>query len=592
MFYMFHKIFHMVGEHPIMPKSRFQDTNNILATLGPASAAGANPLDKSPDSVYFSMHNHRLLPRNPTLRRAPPFMKQLLFGIFHDRLSYPASMLTALTRKLGWEAHIVFFAGRDTPGEIAASIAEVAPDLIALSIKTLERKKAIEVARVAREMGIPVIAGGAHATGAPHDLLATGLFAAVVTGDGAGVLHELLDGYSALRGTLVPGRPHPDPAVYSDLHLSREQEEIIRRTGRLEVLTTVGCPFNCHFCATTRKIIPLPTHNVVDRIVDAQERLGINLIRFLDDTFVYNRRRLLEFRDAFRERGIQLQLNLQARVNVFTEEIADILVEMGVDDITFGVESASQRLLDFINKKIKVEEIHRARRICRERGIAFRANLMAAFPGNTAEDYDHTLRFLEEARPESLSVFYFIPFPGTWLFDYCIEHHHMPEGWSFDDYLGIDTNQHDIMAIPSPTGLLRNVDAAMDYVGYRRLVEWDHEHNFLPLLERAEGVDGDRPWLLLGTGTFFYRVVEAVNRRTWRRYLGFLDIDQEGCTRQPEAVQRFARRWEEVREQVAAVLVTVHDGVYYQRMIAPKIREELAFTGDVVHLATVARPNR
>jgi len=95
----------------------------------------------------------------------------------------------------------------------------------------------------------------------------------------------------------------------------------------------------------------------------------------------------------------------------------------GLEVIAFGVESGSQKVLDFYRKGIAVEQTIRAFDLCHEQGIGTLAFVILGALGETREDLEATVRLVERIRPESLSFSVATPGPGNALHDYAMENH-------------------------------------------------------------------------------------------------------------------------------------------------------------------------
>lgn len=60
----------------------------------------------------------------------------------------------------------------------------------------------------------------------------------------------------------------------------------------IPVLTSVGCPYNCHYCASkklNKSYFALNINNVYDYIISNTEHFGIDKIAFLDDALLFNK---------------------------------------------------------------------------------------------------------------------------------------------------------------------------------------------------------------------------------------------------------------------------------------------------------------
>jgi radical SAM superfamily enzyme YgiQ (UPF0313 family) len=77
-----------------------------------------------------------------------------------------------------------------------------------------------------------------------------------------------------------------------------------------------------------------------------------------------------------------------------TLDACRIMKAGGCVEMTFGIESGSQRVLNEMKKGYRVAAADAVLRNCREAGIATEALLMIGFPTETAEDFDETLDFV------------------------------------------------------------------------------------------------------------------------------------------------------------------------------------------------------
>lgn len=496
--------------------------------------------------------------------------QRLLFGCFTENMSYPASLMCALAQQHGWEADIAFF---DDCSEEAvhARLAEFKPDLLALTFKTFERREAVRVARTAHARGIPVVGGGPHVNGAVDDVLQTGLFKAAVVGDGMGVFADILDGYRSLSGIRIDGKKHPDPAVYSNRYFSPSMIERIKSSKILEVLASYGCPFDCHFCATSRKVIGRPMEAVIDELERAKTEWGTEWILFHDDTFTYSKKRLRDLRDFLAERDLKFHFKVEARVDRFSADVSDELADMGVEDINFGVEVTTQRMLDFINKNIKVADIYEAAGNCTRNNIAFKVNLMFGLPTQAEEDYQAALDFVKTVKPADVHMFFFVPFPGTQLFDYCVANDHMPEEWSFDNYLSLNPNRSDFKGWRETSYFLRGIDYDLASRYMDQIKALDQQRKDAKIVETARVLDAQGPWVVVGSGNYFHRVVERLGHFEWNNALGWHNIAGTESHQRRYDWRLPQCDWRDPALAPANVLVTVHKGHAYRAILRPLI---------------------
>src|SRR6266852_9413392 len=82
-----------------------------------------------------------------------------------------------------------------------------------------------------------------------------------------------------------------------------------------------------------------------------------------------------------------------------------------------GAESGSQRILDAMEKGIRVEEVFAARENLRQHGIRACFFLQFGYPGETWEDIEQTIRMVRDTKPDDVGISVSYPLPGTKLFD-------------------------------------------------------------------------------------------------------------------------------------------------------------------------------
>ena len=105
--------------------------------------------------------------------------------------------------------------------------------------------------------------------------------------------------------------------------------------------------------------------------------------------------------------------------------------------IYVGAESGSQRILDYLKKGIKVEQIFTAAQILRERGINASFSWIIGFPKETKEDVKATIKAVQKVAkimPEAdQRIKVYTPYPGSVLFEEAVSMGYRPpetlEGW-------------------------------------------------------------------------------------------------------------------------------------------------------------------
>ncbi|MEM0269198.1 MAG: radical SAM protein, partial [Candidatus Korarchaeum sp.] len=200
------------------------------------------------------------------------------------------------------------------------------------------------------------------------------------------------------------------------------------RIGKLRygvMMTSRGCPFNCIFCSSSLQFGKLWRAHSVDRVMEElrilREDFGIREIEFLDDTFTLNRRRAREICERIVREGIDLSWSASSRVNTFDKDIAGAMRAAGAHAVYFGIESGTQKVLDFIGKGIRLSQAIDAVKTAATCGLKALGSFVIGFPIETEEDVKRTIGFAKELNVDYAQFTVATPYPGTKLWDFAIK---------------------------------------------------------------------------------------------------------------------------------------------------------------------------
>ena len=321
-------------------------------------------------------------------------------------------------------------------------------DLVCISSSTVLFSRACLVLnRIKKKRpSLPVVIGGPHATLLPEDAVMRGFDAAVI-GEGEYTAVDLVEaiqkgaplyevaGAAAKKGDEVAyGAPRgfePDLDAFPDpdrtlIDYSKYFSDGIEFVG---MMATRGCPYNCLFCKPMLdkmhgpKVRGRSPKRIAEEMSNISKSLGYKKFLFKDDTMVLGGvDYFVELERELASAGLSdSQWVCQARVDQMSVPLIEQMKKCGLEAIAFGVESGSQKVLDFFRKGIKVEQTIKAFDLCHEHGIGTLAFVMLGAPVETREDLEATVRLVERIRPKSLSFSIATPGPGNALHDYAIE---------------------------------------------------------------------------------------------------------------------------------------------------------------------------
>ncbi|MFH1538344.1 MAG: radical SAM protein [bacterium] len=346
--------------------------------------------------------------------------------LINQRSHHPLGILAlaGFLRENGCEVVIADLAGedeRDIPESDCYGITAVTPQILIAEKICREIKK--------RNAGAVVILGGIHASVLPEETLGRFGFDALVAGEGEGALLDIVSGreFSAIGNlawrdggkiTINSKRPLiksldalPFPA-YDLIDVTSYSPTGIR--NMMTMTTSRGCPFRCAFCTHTYisggKYRAMSAGRVVEEVEYIIDRFGITAFSFQDELFTANRKRFLELCDAFGRLGIEWKF--LSRVDRMDCDMMKAAVEAGAFQVSVGVESGSQTILDNLEKGIKKEDTAKALAAAREAGIKTFAFMMVNCPGETDGTVEETIEFLKENPADEYALMMYVPFPG------------------------------------------------------------------------------------------------------------------------------------------------------------------------------------
>ncbi len=144
-----------------------------------------------------------------------------------------------------------------------------------------------------------------------------------------------------------------------------------------------------------------------------QEKYKVKDIEFIDDTFTLNMKRASEVMDAIVSEKLDIRLSLSSRVNTINEELMQKLKKGGTENIYYGVESGSQRVLDLMKKGIKLEQAVAAVNLAKKYDLKVLGSFILGYPGETPDEMNQTIKFSIKLNTDYAQYSILTPFPGT-----------------------------------------------------------------------------------------------------------------------------------------------------------------------------------
>ncbi len=185
------------------------------------------------------------------------------------------------------------------------------------------------------------------------------------------------------------------------------------------VIVARGCPFSCSYCSHTfgRSFRRHSIERILDEIRDLIREHDVDQVNIEADTLTINKKFVTELCEGLIEADLGIRWTCESRVDTIDESMLRLMKKAGCWQVSLGIETGSQRLLDSIDKGQTKEKIRAACRLTKEVGISIRGFFMLGLPSETREESFETIEFAKELDPDWAQFTVTIPYPGTPMFN-------------------------------------------------------------------------------------------------------------------------------------------------------------------------------
>ena len=397
----------------------------------------------------------------------PPLSREERYGVLSAGGSslppFGLAWLAATAREMGFTVAILDgeVEGLGEEGTIDKVLAARAK-VVGFTATTISIGRAGNIAKGLKKRGYEgkILIGGAHVTAVPEKTMqAYEAFDVAILGEGEATLRELLPllldggGIDGVAGLAVrqdkeikrtPPRPFlelselaslPLPAFDLLPPLTKAYQPSALRTHRLpscSLVTTRGCGGQCTFCDNTvfgRRIRAFPAEYITEMVARLVKDFGVRDLTFYDDNFVVNRKRLKHFCSLLEKEKFDLTWSCNARVDVITKELIETVKAAGCWQMSVGIESGVQQILDRECKGITIEQVKKAVSLLSANGIKTKGFFMVGHPGETYETAEQTIRFALDLPLDDFQMSFLTPFPGTCIYHEVEKWGTLSENW-------------------------------------------------------------------------------------------------------------------------------------------------------------------
>jgi radical SAM superfamily enzyme YgiQ (UPF0313 family) len=387
------------------------------------------------------------------LANAPYFLEERYGKLADVGATLPSLGLLTLGATLRQAGHRVRIVDASAQGlsyeQTLEEIRKHRPDVVGLTAVTPSIVKTASLASTIKAVypSIPIVVGGPHFTAVPEETLtAYPAFDYGVTGEGE---HTIVDLVEALSANTIPSHvpgvafrkngkvcfTPPRPPVRDLDTLPFPAWDLLdgfpfqyhpalfkyKRLPSTHVISARGCPNKCIFCDTSvfsRQIRFHSPEYVLEMIDYLVGSYNVKEIIFEDDQFLIKKERVAKICEGFLKAKWGISWCCSGRVNSVNDiELLKLMKRSGCWQISYGIESASQKILDFAKKATRIDQIEKAVRLTHEAGILSKGYFIRGLPYETEKTMESTIEFATRIPLSDISVFTLTPFPGSEMYE-------------------------------------------------------------------------------------------------------------------------------------------------------------------------------
>ncbi len=195
----------------------------------------------------------------------------------------------------------------------------------------------------------------------------------------------------------------------------------LNRKNTVFMIASRSCPYQCTFCfhSVGNKYRQRSLEGFFEELDYLVSRYHIEYICLADELFGHNFKRVKEFCERMQKYNIRWWA--QFRVDNITPELLTVLKEGGCEVMSFGLESADNRVLKSMRKGTTLEQIERSLKLVYDAGISLEGAFIFGDIAETWESANNTLNWWRRHSEYKINLNLITVYPGSYLYKYACQ---------------------------------------------------------------------------------------------------------------------------------------------------------------------------
>lgn len=332
----------------------------------------------------------------------------------------------------------------DRKKQIIKDILNKQPDILAFSVGSDTYSWALGIASEIKDLDkdIPIVFGGIHPSLVPDKVIKESCVDYVCVGEGEEAICDLAEAIQAKQDTSciknifakingetidnpvrpladIKALPHPDKEIFNNIWSGF--------TGDIYWITTSrGCIYNCSFCChgslkdvygCRENFRQRDIDDVLEELKYAKEKYKIRRVCFVDDLFVFEKERALEFLKNYKSE-IGLPFAAEIHPQFVDEEIAKMLEEAGCVTLGIGVQTINEDLRQkVLNRPSTNSKLKECLSHLRNTNIFVFAEIIVGLPFQDEKEIFDIIYFFKENPVDFVLPLWLRYYPKTAIID-------------------------------------------------------------------------------------------------------------------------------------------------------------------------------